>query len=303
MDHHSEGRPPIAFLGMGLMGQPMARRLLGAGFPVAVWNRTPDKARALEADGAVVCTAPEEAVARAQVVVTMLLDGPAVTAVLTAPPVLEALGEGELVIDMSSIPPATAREHNALLAKRGVLHLDAPVSGGTRGADAGTLAIMVGGTPAAYAAAQTAAVFEAMGRPTHVGPSGTGQLAKLCNQIIVAVSIGAVSEAILMARAGGADPAAFIAAVAGGFADSTILRQHGRRMTEGNFQPGGMAATQLKDLHTILDTARGLGLPDLPFSDLATRLYTDLVTAGDGGLDHSALFRQIERRNTPGTAP
>lgn len=283
----------IALLGTGLMGAPMARRLVAAGFDVVVWNRTRAKAEALERDGARAAATPAEAVAGAGIVVTMLSDGPAVTdALFGAGRVAEALEPDALVIDMSSIPPSTARDHAQRLAAHGRRHLDAPVSGGVRGAEAGTLAIMAGGTEEDFA--EATGVFAALGRATRVGPSGAGQVAKLANQVIVGVTIGAVAEALLLAAAGGADPAAVREAIRGGFAESRILEEHGRRMLERDFRPGGMVATQIKDLETALYAAAEGGVT-LPLAQDARDRYVFLRDAmGGGGYDHAALLLQLE---------
>jgi 2-hydroxy-3-oxopropionate reductase len=226
----------IAFLGIGLMGAPMATNLLKAGFSVTVWNRTPAKAETLAAVGAKVSPSAADAVHDADIVITMLTNGPAVDDVLFGGgKVAAAIRKGVLVIDMSSIPPAIARDHAKRLAKLGIAHLDAPVSGGTGGAQSGKLVIMAGGPPDDFARAQT--VFAPLGKPTLVGGSGAGQLAKLCNQAIVGITIGAVAEALLLAAAGGADPAAVRQALMGGFADSRILQEHGQRMLNRRFLP------------------------------------------------------------------
>ncbi|MFC7053699.1 NAD(P)-dependent oxidoreductase [Hansschlegelia quercus] len=282
----------VAFLGVGLMGAPMSRRLIGAGLDVTVWSRTRAKAEPLAGEGARVADDAAAAVDGAGIVVTMLSDGPAVTDVLFDAGVAEALKPGAILVDMSSIPSSTARDHAARLGECGVAHLDAPVSGGTRGAAAGTLAIMVGGEQAAFDAA--APVFSALGRAVRVGPAGAGQLAKLANQVIVGVTIGAVSEALLLAAAGGADPAAVREAIRGGFAESRILEEHGRRMIERDFAPGGMVSTQVKDLDTALDAAREAGVT-LPLTQDARDRFAHLRDVMDGGaLDHSALLLQLE---------
>ena len=284
----------LALLGTGLMGGPMAARLLGAGYPLAVWNRTAEKAQPLVNKGAKSAATPAEVVLGADMVITMLADGPAVGDVLFDGGVADALSAGAIVVDMSSIPPATARDHEARLARQNIMHLDAPVSGGTKGAAEGTLAIMAGGSPEAFKLAKP--VLEVMGRPTLIGASGAGQLSKLANQTIVAVTIGAVSEALLLAAAGGADPAKVREALSGGFADSMILKLHGQRMLERNFVPGGPARMQVKDLRTILATAEEIGL-DLPVVMTVAALFEDLLAGGFGECDHSALLLEIERRN------
>ena len=290
------GRMKIAVLGTGLMGAPMARRLLGAGRQVTVWNRTPAKAVALADDGARVAATVRDAVAGAGLVVTMLENGQAVAAVLfdEAAGAAGALDPGALVVDMSSIPPGTAREHAGRLAESGVGHVDAPVSGGVPGAEAGTLAIMAGGPPDLVARAADA--LSALGRWTHVGPAGAGQLAKLANQAIVGVTLTVVAEALVLARAGGADPAAVRDAIRGGFAESRVLDLHGAKMLARDFRPGGRASIQLKDMDTVLATAAELGLK-LPAVEAARDLYARLVARGGGDLDHSATLLALEDLN------
>ncbi len=284
-----------AFLGTGLMGAPMAANIRARGLPLAVWNRSVEKARVLESHGARVAARAAEAVTGAQVIVSILSDGPA-TAMLQADPELrEALEPGAIWIEMASVRPDEARAQAQDLGGLGVRHLDAPVSGGTRGAAAGTLAIMVGGPEEAFAEARP--VLEAMGRPVLVGPSGAGQLAKLANQMIVGITIGAVAEAMLLLREGGADPAAVRDALKGGFADSQVLQLHGARMTEGDFTPGGLSTLQLKDLDNALAEARGVDLT-LPMTEGVRDRFARLVEELDGGAqDHAALFRELLDRN------
>ena len=287
----------ISFLGIGLMGDPMTRCLLKAGFGVTAWNRTRAKAEALQDAGAEVADSAAEAVADADVVITMLENGAVVTDVIFAQGVAEAMKPGAVLIDMSSIPPSVARDHAARLKERGVEHVDSPVSGGTMGAAAGELAIMAGGDKAVIEGARP--VLEAMGRLTPVGPSGAGQLSKLANQAIVAVNIGGVAEALLLAAAGGADPAAVREAIRGGFAESRILAEHGQRMIDRNFVPGGISRIQLKDLDTILNVAREVGL-ELPLTqnvrDRFARMTNDLDL---GEVDHSGLLLELEAMNSP----
>ena len=286
--------PKIAFLGTGLMGAPMCRCLLQAGFELTVWNRSAAKAEALQSDGAIVACTPAEAVAGADVVITMLSDGPAVAEVMFEQGVAEAIAEGATRIDMSSIGADEAMNHAERHMARGVAYLDAPVSGGTKGATAGELAIMAGGAAETFAAMEP--VFAAMGRATHVGPNGCGQLSKLANQVIVAITIGAVSEAFILAGGGGADRAQVRAALQGGFASSRILTEHGQRMVERNFEPGGPAKFQVKDLKNALAAAERLGL-DLPITRLLNDLFTAMVESGKGDLDHSGLLTHLEAIN------
>lgn len=284
----------LCVLGTGNMGFPMARRLCAAGHGVRVWNRTRAKAEPLAAHGAQVCDSAAEAVAGAEVVVCLLENGPVVGQVLFDQGAAAAMAPGALVVDMSSIKPAEARAHAQRLADRGLAHLDAPVSGGTVGAEAGTLAIMAGGGAADFARA--APVFAALGRATHVGPHGAGQLAKLANQMIVGISIGAVAEALLLAERGGADMAKVREAISGGFADSRVLQVHGQRMVERDFAPRARMTVQLKDLHNALDTAATLGF-DAPVTALFAKLYEQAVADGLADLDHAGLFVELARRN------
>lgn len=283
----------IAFLGTGLMGAPMVRNLLRAGFPVAAWNRSIDKAQALASDGAHVVVSPTEAVRDADIVITMVSDGGAVRALLDGG-VTDAMRAGTVFIDMSSIKPREARSHFDLLKARGIDAIDAPVSGGTRGATDATLAIMAGGEEAAFERATPA--LSAMGRPTLVGPPGTGQLAKLANQGIVATTIGIVAEAMLLMQSAGADMNRLREALKGGFADSVILQQHGKRMADNDFTPGGRSSLQLKDLNNLLEAAASLGLT-LPQAELQQQRFHRLVHELDGAdLDHAGLFLELKDR-------
>ena len=290
------GQAKVAVLGTGLMGAPMARNLLQGGFAVTAWNRTVSKAEALTGHGAEVAETPVAAVADADFVISMLSDGVAACAMVEA--CSGAMKPGAIWLDMSSTKPEEARTQSAHLATLGLQHLDAPVSGGTKGAEEGTLAIMVGGERADFDRAL--AVFNAMGRPVLVGPSGSGQLAKLANQGIVGVTIGAVAEAMLLLQRGGADPAAVRDALRGGFADSTILQQHGERMTSGNFVPGGLSKFQLKDLNNVMAEAEGLGI-SLPMTEGVRDRFKHFVEAMDGAdKDHSGLYLELLQRNGEG---
>ena len=284
----------IGFLGTGLMGEHMARNLLRAGHQVTAWNRTIEKAETLRPDGARIASSPHDAVLEADMVVTMLADGATVAEVMFAQDVAGAMKSGAVLVDMSSIKPEEAREHAQKMQSMGLNHLDAPVSGGTKGAEAGSLAIMAGGDKSVFE--QMAHALGAMGRPVHVGPDGAGQLSKLANQTIVAVTIGVVAEAILLAEKGGADPAAICDALKGGFADSVILQQHGHRMIERNFVPGGLSKFQLKDVNNALNEAQNHGL-SLPLTAQIQERYTTLVEQMDGAdLDHAALYLELLER-------
>jgi len=286
--------PRIAFLGTGLMGAPMCQNLLSAGLQLTVWNRSLAKAEPLAKRGAIVADSPQSAASDADVVITMLSDGPAVSEVMFEQGAADAIREGATRIDMGSIGADEAIDHAKRHSERGVRYLDAPVSGGTRGAAAGELAIMAGGNAETFAAMQP--VFAPLGQATHVGPNGCGQLAKLANQVIVAITIGAVSEALILAGGGGADRAKVREALQGGFASSRILTEHGQRMVKRNFEPGGPAKFQLKDLHNALSAADRLGL-DLPITKLLHGLFDAMVQSGKGDMDHSGLLTHLEAFN------
>jgi len=285
----------IAFLGTGLMGMPMAKRLIAAGHTLTVWNRSLERAAPL-GDIANVCATPKEAVEEAELVIMMLVDGPATRSVLVDHGTLDAMPSGGLVIDMGSVDPATDQALGETAKARGIEYLDAPVSGGVVGAEAGTLSIFVGGSEAA--ARRAAPILEVLGRPKHLGPLGSGQIAKLANQVIVATTIGAVAEGFRLAEAGGCDLAALREALMGGFADSRILDLHGARMVASDFEPGGRSATQLKDLDNAAAQAEVTQL-DLPLTQTVRDAFRDLVDQHDGAdMDHAAYFHWLAARQT-----
>lgn len=286
----------IAFLGIGMMGLPMARRLCEAGHAVHAWNRSRDRAEPLAAAGATVHDAARAAVDGAELVISILADGAVTGSVLfdASSGAAAAMRPGTLVVDMASIRPAEARDHAARLAALDVAHVDAPVSGGTLGAEAGTLAIMAGGDAPDVERARP--VLATLGRVTHVGPHGAGQLAKLANQMIVGITIGAVAEALLLCEKGGADPAKVREAISGGFADSRVLQVHGQRMVERDFAPRARMTVQLKDMRNALATASEIGL-QAPVTALFESLYADAVARGFADLDHSGLFAALAARN------
>ena len=288
--------PParLGFIGTGLMGLPMARNLLRAGFNVIAWNRTREKAIALKVDGGVLGNSPSETARNADAVILMLQDGAAVTEILSE--LVGACRPGALIIDMSSIAPAIAKDHAALAEKHGLRHLDAPVSGGTVGAEAGKLTIMVGGDAGDFSDAE--AIFNAMGMPSHLGPSGSGQLCKLANLTIVAVTIGAVAEALTLVQAGGGDLSRVREVLLGGFSQSRILELHGKRMIDRTFEPGGRIKNQLKDLATIFETAARYGI-EMPLTWKVCDLFRQLRASHGEELDHSALILQIEAMRSP----
>jgi 3-hydroxyisobutyrate dehydrogenase-like beta-hydroxyacid dehydrogenase len=284
----------IALLGIGLMGFPMGRRLCEAGHTVHVWNRTPAKAERLIAFGATVHPTPAHAAAEADMVITMLDHGGIVSHVLFELGAADAIRQGALLVDMSSIKPVEARDHAARLSERGVDYLDAPVSGGTLGAEQGTLAIMAGGKASNFERAVP--VLKIFGRPTHVGPIGAGQLTKLANQMIVGATIGIVAEALLLCERGGAHMGKVKEAITGGFADSRILQVHGQRMVDRDFAPRARMTVQIKDLRNALATASEVGF-DAPITTLFEKLYAEGIEHGLSDLDHAGLFVELASRN------
>lgn len=288
------GTLKIAVLGIGFMGFPMSRRLCEAGHQVHVWNRSREKAERVAPFGATVHDTPASAAATADIVVSMLENGSIVDHVLFELGTAASMQAGALVIDMASIKPREARDHAQRLQSMGLAHLDAPVSGGTVGAEAGTLAIMVGGQAQDFERAQ--AVFKVFGRATHVGPHGAGQLAKLANQMIVGITIGAVAESLLLCERGGADMARVREAISGGFADSRILQVHGQRMVDRDFAPRARMSVQLKDMRNALSTAEELGF-SAPITEMFESLYASGIDHGLTDLDHSGLFVELARRN------
>jgi 2-hydroxy-3-oxopropionate reductase len=284
----------IGFIGLGIMGRPMVRNLLKAGFAVTVYNRSQPAIDELAAEGATGAASALEVAQRSDVVITMLPDGPDVERVVGGPEgVLAGAHEGLLLIDMSTIAPVVARELAEAARARGVAMLDAPVSGGDKGAIAGTLSIMVGGDEQAFERARP--IFEAMGKTiTHCGASSAGQIVKACNQVAVALHYAAASEALVLGAKAGVAPEIILKVLGGGLAQSRVMDMRGPTMSEHKFEPGFKARLHSKDLRIILETAREFGVA-LPFAALADQLYTGLVQNGDGELDHSALLKMIEQ--------
>lgn len=280
----------IAFIGTGLMGGPMARHL-AQHHPVSVWNRSPEKSLAL-ADVARVAVSPSDAARGADVVISMLIDGPVTEKTLKDGGVIAAAADGALVIDMASVEPDCDRRLAAHADSLGKRLIDAPVSGGVKGAEEKTLSIFVGGSEDDFADALP--VLSRLGRPTHMGGVGAGQTAKLANQLIVGITIGAVAEAFALARAGGCDLATLREALRGGFADSRILDLHGSRMVRGDYTPGGRSVAQLKDLDNALALAGEQAL-SLPLSESVRASFRDLVKNRDGAeLDHAAYYLWLQ---------
>jgi 2-hydroxy-3-oxopropionate reductase len=288
----SDGR--IGFIGLGIMGAPMARNLLTAGYELTVHSRSPGPVEELVAIGARPADDPSGVAAASDVTITMLPDTADVEAVMTGPNgVAEGARAGSLVIDMSSIDPGPTRHMAETLAASDVDMLDAPVSGGERGAIDGTLSIMAGGPDDAFARAEP--IFGVLGaNVVHVGPSGAGQVCKACNQLVVASTIEAVAEALLLAQRSGLDPARVRAALLGGFAGSKILEVHGQRMLDGAFDPGFRIRLHRKDARIVESAAEETRTPVPAFAVVAQQLQRS-VDAGDGDRDHSALFAELVR--------
>jgi len=282
----------IGFIGLGIMGRPMALNLKKGGHDLIVAERA-SLAGDIRAAARVVAT-PRDVAAESETLILMLPDTPDVGAVLFGENgVAEGLRKGTLVIDMSSISPIETREYAEKVNAKGCDYLDAPVSGGEVGAKQATLTIMVGGPEAAFDRARP--LFELMGKTiTHVGPeNGTGQVCKVANQIIVALNIQAVSEALVFASKAGADPAKVRAAISGGFAASRVLELHGERMIKGAFDPGFKIRLHQKDLNLALSSARALNL-SLPNTAIAQQLFASCIAHGGAELDHSALIQATE---------
>ena len=284
----------VGFIGLGIMGKPMAMNLLDAGYPLTVHSRSAGPVDEVVARGATRASGAAEVAAASDVTITMLPDTSDVELVLTgAGGVLDGASAGALVIDMSSIDPAPTRAMAEAFAKRDVAMVDAPVSGGERGAIDGTLSIMIGGKPDAVARAMP--IFQVLGKTiVHVGPSGAGQVTKACNQLVVAATIEAVAEALLLAERSGVDPGKVREALLGGFAGSKILEVHGQRMLDRAFDPGFRIRLHRKDARIVENAARTTGTPIPSFAVVAAQLQRALDD-GDGELDHSGLYVELER--------
>lgn len=284
----------VGFVGLGIMGRPMAGHILKAGHPLAVFNRTPGKSAELEAAGARVAASPADAAKGADVVIVMVTDSDDVEAVVAGPGgVIEGIRPGGVVVDMSTVSPATERRLAERLRARGADLVDAPVSGGDVGARNATLAIMAGGETASVEKARP--VLMRVGKSvTHCGPVGSGQLAKQCNQVLVSVTLLAVSEAIALARGGGLDPEVMIRAVEGGAAASWQLSNLGPRILRGDFDPGFMVDLMQKDLRLVLETAAASGRP-LPATSLVQGLFKDAQAQGEGRMGTQILGKVVDR--------
>lgn len=288
------GSTVIGFVGLGIMGKPMAANLLKAGYALRVYDINPAPIRELVGKGAVAAGSAAEAAEGAHVVITMVPDSPDVQAAVFGPKgVAESLRSGMVYIDMSTISPIVTREISGrLAADKGVPMLDAPVSGGETGAIQATLSIMVGGPEEVFTACKP--IFEVLGKNiVYMGDTGAGQVTKACNQIVVAVTIQAVSEALILARRAGVDPARVRQALLGGFAQSRIMELHGQRILDGNFKPGFKVRLHHKDLNIALSTGRALNVPLLT-TGVVNELLASLRARGKGEWDHSALAALLE---------
>ena len=284
----------IGFIGIGLMGLPMAKNILKSGYKLIAFNRSPNKADLLKEFGAEIAKSLGELADNSDVIITMLTDDKAVEEVMNNQNFVENLKSGKILIDMSSVKPITAKKHANSLKLKDINYLDAPVSGGTIGAEEATLAIMIGGDQNVFNEVKD--LLKTMGNPTLVGPVGSGQVSKLANQIIVGLTIGAVAEAVTLCEKAGADPIKMISALSGGWADSKVLQTHGKRMINKDFSPKGKTSTHLKDMNNILECANNFNT-HLPISNLVKEMYKNLVENGCGNDDHSSLYKEIERMN------
>jgi 2-hydroxy-3-oxopropionate reductase len=285
----------VGFIGLGIMGKPMVRNLVKAGFEVVVHSRTEASVTEMvnELSGVMPAASPTEVARQVKTIITMLPDSPDVTKVVFGENGLsEALGPGHLLIDMSTIAPATAIEVAEACKAKGASALDAPVSGGDKGAIAGTLSIMIGGEASDVERAMP--LFEAMGKTiVHVGAAGAGQIVKACNQVVVALNYAAVSEALVLGSKAGVDPANIVKVLSGGLANSRVLEMRGPTMIDHNFQPGFRVNLHRKDLSIALSTGRETGVP-LPMTSIVSQFFDALNVAGKGDLDHSALLTFFE---------
>lgn len=289
----------VGFVGLGIMGRPMALNVMQGGHAMAVYARRAQSMQPLVDAGAAACASPAEVAARSEVTFVMVSDTADVQQVILGPGgCSEGARAGAVIVDMSTISPAATRRIAAALAEKGIEMLDAPVSGGETGAVNGTLSIMVGGLAQTFERVRP--LLQLMGRSiVHIGASGAGQVAKSCNQIVAAVSIEAVAEALLLAQANGVDAAKVRAALLGGFAYSRVLEVHGRRMLEADFQPGFKARLHQKDMRIVLQSAFELGVA-LPAAALAAQHLNALVGSGEGELDSSAIYQVLGRMSKGG---
>jgi len=284
----------IGFIGIGLMGFPMSKNLIKSGYNLKAYNRSQDKADRLKEFGAEISLSIKEVVTNVDVVITMLTDDAAVEKVMSSDEFISNIKKGATVIDMSSVNPVITKKYADILKEKNINYLDAPVSGGTIGAEEASLAIMVGGDEKTFKKCYD--LLKILGNPTLVGPVSSGQISKLANQIIVGVTIGAVAEAVTLCEKSGTNPSKMIEALSGGWADSKILQTHGKRMINKDFSPKGKTTTQLKDMTNIINAGKAVET-HLPISSLIKEMYKDLVTDGHGNTDHSSLYNAIKKIN------
>jgi len=284
----------IGFIGIGLMGFPMAKNILKSAYNLKAYNRSQDKADRLKEFGAEISISIKEVVTNSDAIITMLTDDSAVEKVMGSYEFISNIKEGATVIDMSSVNPVITKKYAEILKQKNINYLDAPVSGGTIGAEEASLAIMVGGDEETFKNCYE--LLKKMGNPTLVGPVSSGQISKLANQIIVGVTIGAVAEAVTLCEKSGTNPNKMIEALSGGWADSKILQTHGKRMIDKDFTPKGKTTTQLKDMTNIINAGKAVETY-LPISSLIKEMYKDLVADGHGNTDHSSLYNAIEKIN------
>ena len=284
----------IGFIGIGLMGFPMAKNLLKSGYNLKAYNRSQYKADRLKEFGAEISTSIKGVVTNSDVVIAMLTDDAAVEKVMGSDEFISNIKESATVIDMSSVNPVITKKYAEILKEKNINYLDAPVSGGTIGAEEASLAIMVGGDEKTFKECYD--LLKILGNPTLVGPVTSGQISKLANQIIVGVTIGAVAEAVTLCEKSGTNPSKMIEALSGGWADSKILQTHGKRMISKDFSPKGKTTTQLKDMTNIINAGKAVDT-HLPISSLIKEMYKDLVADGHGNTDHSSLYSAIEKIN------
>ena len=276
------------------MGFPMAKNLLKSGYKLKAFNRSQGKAERLKEFGAVVSTSIKDAVTKSDIIITMLTDDTAVEKVMGSSEFIKNIKSNATVIDMSSINPLISKKYAEILKEKNINYLDAPVSGGTIGAEEASLAIMVGGEKKIFN--DCLDLLKKLGNPTLVGPVSSGQISKLANQIIVGVTIGAVAEAVTLCEKSGTDPIKMIEALSGGWADSKILQTHGKRMISKEFSPKGKTTTQLKDMTNIINAGKAADL-HLPISSLIKEMYKNLVEDGHGNTDHCSLYNEIKKIN------
>ena len=280
----------VGFVGLGLMGLPMAKNILENKYPLIVWNRSTKNLNKIKKLGAEGCQNLVDLPSKCKIIIMMLINDKVCLEV--AEVLKKNLKKDQILIDMSSTKQKTAIEIEKKIKNKKGHFLDAPVSGGTQGAATGNLAIMVGGEKKIFDKIKN--LLKCMGTVRYVGKTGSGQVAKLANQAIVGITIGAVSEALILAEAAGADPRAVREAIKNGFAGSPILENHGKRILENNFKPGGRCSTQLKDMNNIVETAKTYNV-HLPLSEKIEKLYDLIVKEGKPDLDHSALYLLMKR--------